>query len=46
MSLLDTQSVIVSFGEDDDGELYLVDYGGIVFAITDPPANRKRPVRR
>jgi len=46
LELLDTESLIVSFGEDDEGELYLVDYNGIVFAITDPPANRKRAARR
>lgn len=40
----DTDLAIVSFGEDDDGELYVVDYRGAVFALT-APAFRKRSVR-
>jgi glucose/arabinose dehydrogenase len=42
--MLDSDTAIVSFGEDDDGELYLVDYNGILFMITDPPSVRRRAV--
>jgi hypothetical protein len=44
--MLDSDTAIVSFGEDDDGELYVVDYNGIVFMITDPPSARRRAVTR
>lgn len=44
--LLSTTASIVSFGEDDDGELYLVDYKGAIFSITDPASDRRRTVRR
>ena len=33
-SLLETGRAIVSFGEDDDGELYLVDFAGSVWRVT------------
>lgn len=32
--LLDTDLLIPSFGEDDDGELYVVDFGGGVYRVT------------
>lgn len=41
----DTDLAIVSFGEDDDGELYVVDYRGAVFHLT-APVFKKRAVRR
>jgi hypothetical protein len=34
----------VSFGEDDEGELYVVDYRGTVFELA-APALKKRSVR-
>lgn len=34
--LLDTGALIASFGEDDDGELYVVDLGGTLFRVTVP----------
>jgi glucose/arabinose dehydrogenase len=37
---------VVSFGEDDDGELYVVDYGGRVFRIVDAAGPRIRVSRR
>jgi hypothetical protein len=37
-------NAIVSFGEDDAGELYVVDYNGSVFELT-MPADRRRAVR-
>ena len=35
--LLATGLAISSFGEDEDGEVYVVDYGGTVYRITVPP---------
>lgn len=43
--LADTNLAIVSFGEDDDGELYVVDYAGAIYRLT-APASRRRAVRR
>ncbi len=43
--LADTDLAIVSFGEDDAGELYVVDYRGAVYHLT-APAARRRAVRR
>ncbi len=43
--LADTDLAIVSFGEDDEGELYVVDYNGAVHHLT-APASRRRAVRR
>lgn len=34
--LLETGMALVSFGEDDDGELYVVDFGGGVYRVTAP----------
>lgn len=31
--LLDTDMMIASFGEDDDGELYVVDFNGVVYRV-------------
>jgi glucose/arabinose dehydrogenase len=42
--LADTDLAIVSFGEDDEGELYVVDYNGAVFRLT-APASRRRAIR-
>jgi glucose/arabinose dehydrogenase len=42
--ITDSDLAIVSFGEDDAGELYVVDYNGSVFELT-MPANRRRAVR-
>lgn len=39
--LLDTGALIASFGEDDDGELYVVDLGGTLFRITVPERVRR-----
>ncbi len=36
---------IVSFGEDDDGELYLVDYQGTIYKM-EPVAQRRRATRK
>jgi hypothetical protein len=38
-----TDKMIVSFGEDDDGELYLVDYLGAVYRLAPSPPPRRRP---
>jgi glucose/arabinose dehydrogenase len=38
--ILDTGLAISSFGEDGDGELYVVDLGGTVFRLTNPDAPR------
>jgi glucose/arabinose dehydrogenase len=35
--LLDTEINIASFAEDNDGELYIVDYGGSIWQITNAP---------
>ena len=35
--LLTPGLAIASFGEDEDGELYIVDYGGSIYEITDAP---------
>jgi glucose/arabinose dehydrogenase len=42
--ITDSDLAIVSFGEDDRGELYVVDYNGAVFELT-MPADRRRAVR-
>lgn len=39
-----TGKVIVSFGEDDDGELYLVDYAGAVYRMSPGQPPRRRAV--
>lgn len=39
-----TGHAIVSFGEDDDGEIYLVDYNGAIYQVTAP--QRRRTVGR
>ena len=44
MLIADTEAVIVSFGEDADGELYVVDYAGTVSRIVTSQA-RQRAVR-
>ena len=45
--LNDTSFGISTFGEDEDGELYLADYNaGVVYQIRDSISLRKRPVRR
>jgi len=44
--LLETSLAIVSFGEDDDGELYVVDYNGRVFRIVDAAPPRVRVTYR
>jgi glucose/arabinose dehydrogenase len=44
--LADTNAAIVSFGEDDGGELFVVDYNGTIYRLGDgPPAPRQRAVR-
>jgi glucose/arabinose dehydrogenase len=40
----DTDLLIVSFGEDDEGELYVVDHAGAVFELA-VPAMKRRAVR-
>jgi len=40
--MLSTGKVIVSFGEDDEGELYLVDYAGAVYRMSPVPLPRRR----
>ena len=40
----DTTMFIVSFGEDDDGELYVIDHNGAIFRIT-APLPKRRAVR-
>lgn len=40
----DTEMTIVSFGEDDAGELYVVDYAGTVYEVN-APASRRRAAR-
>jgi glucose/arabinose dehydrogenase len=42
--IADTDLAIVSFGEDDAGELYVVDYNGSIFTLT-MPSDRRRSVR-
>jgi len=44
--LLDTTFDITSFGEDVNGEIYLVDQGGRIFQIEDLFPQRRRAVRR
>jgi len=44
--LLDTSQAIVSFGEDEAGELYVIDYYGTISRIVEPARPRTRPVRR
>jgi glucose/arabinose dehydrogenase len=39
--LADTEMNIVSFGEDDEGELYVVDYRGTVFQVGVPTVRRR-----
>jgi hypothetical protein len=39
--LLDTDFNVVSFGEDEAGELYVVDYSGKIWLITNPDARRR-----
>jgi hypothetical protein len=41
---LETSLSIVSFGEDEDGELYVVDYLGAIYELT-APSPRRRSVR-
>jgi glucose/arabinose dehydrogenase len=43
--VLQSNAAVVSFGEDDDGELYVVDYNGRIFRIVDAPAPRVRVSR-
>jgi glucose/arabinose dehydrogenase len=50
-TLLTTRLAISSFGEDQNGELYVADLGGAIYQITDagappPPASRRRAVRK
>ena len=42
--VLKTSALIVSFGEDDDGELYVVDHGGTLFRVS-AGAVRRRAAR-
>src|SRR5262249_48422090 len=42
--LLQSGGLIVSFGEDDDGELYVVDHRGTVYALVGAPETRRRAV--
>lgn len=42
--IADTDLLIVSFGEDDEGELYVVDHAGSVFELA-VPAVKRRAVR-
>jgi len=42
--IADTDMTIVSFGEDEDGELYVVDYAGTVYEVN-APAVRRRAAR-
>jgi glucose/arabinose dehydrogenase len=46
--LLDTTLSISSFGEDEEGEIYVADIGGAVYRIAGPPQakSRRRTVRR
>jgi glucose/arabinose dehydrogenase len=44
--LLDTALSITSFGEDEGGEVYVVNYGGNIFRIEGPALERRRPARR
>lgn len=44
--LLQTNFTISSFGEDESGELLVVDYSGAVHALIDASERRARPVRR
>jgi glucose/arabinose dehydrogenase len=37
----DTDAYLVSFGEDDDGELYVVDHQGSIFRVTAPYPKRR-----
>jgi hypothetical protein len=43
--LAQTDAYVVSFGEDDDGELYLVDHKGTVYEITGSTQSRRRSVQ-
>jgi glucose/arabinose dehydrogenase len=45
VELLQTKLAIVSFGEDDDGELYLLDYNGALDRIVDAAGPRRRVAR-
>lgn len=42
--LLQSGGLIVSFGEDDDGELYVVDHRGTVYALVGAPQARRRVI--
>ncbi len=44
-TLQETGKMIVSFGEDDDGELYLVDYRGAVYRMKPAPLRRRAAPR-
>jgi hypothetical protein len=44
--LLQSGAMVVSFGEDDDGELYLVDYNGSVYQIVGPAMPKHRATSR
>ncbi|MDX1584301.1 MAG: PQQ-dependent sugar dehydrogenase [Thermoanaerobaculia bacterium] len=44
--LFETAMIISTFGEDEDGELYVADYGTGTIYRFEQPANRRRPVRR
>jgi hypothetical protein len=44
--LLHTALSITSFGEDEGGEVYVVNYGGNIFRIEGPALERRRPARR
>ena len=39
--VLKTGALIVSFGEDDDGELYVVDHGGTLFRVSAGAVRRR-----
>lgn len=44
--LLDSDAMIVSFAEDLNGELYVLDHQGTIYQIYEPEAPRRRAVRR
>jgi len=45
VTLAQTDAYVVSFGEDDDGELYLVDHKGTVYEISGSAQSRRRSVQ-
>ena len=44
--VLESNAQITSFGEDEKGEIHVVDHGGRIFRITSERTLRARPVRR